>query len=110
MKLLGLRVFVLIYPCQCFSRQGRQVRKYMEISQIVELILFLQAQHGFLSDVQNMGMYEGEMIDGQPHGNGTIIYLANDRFGRANYTGEWRFGMITGIGMMVWKSGAKSVL
>ena len=49
----------------------------MEISQNVEFILFLQAQHGFLSDVQNMGMYEGEMIDGQPHGNGTIIYLAN---------------------------------
>ena len=56
-----------------------------------------------------MGMYEGEMIDGQPHGEGTIIYLANDKFGRANYTGEWRFGMITGIGTMVWKSGAKLV-
>ena len=66
-----------------------------------------QIEHGFLSDVQNMGMYEGQMIDGQPHGNGTIIYLANDKFGRANYTGEWRFGMITGVGTMIWKSGAK---
>ena len=25
-----------------------------------------------MSDVQNMGMYRGEMLDGQPHGNGTI--------------------------------------
>ena len=68
-------------------------------------ILF-QIQHGFLSDAQNMGMYEGEMLDGQPHGVGTIIYLTNDKFGRANYTGEWRFGMITGEGLMIWKSGA----
>ena len=52
-----------------------------------------QIQHGFLSDTQNMGMYEGEMLDGQPHGVGTIIYLTNDKFGRANYTGEWRSGV-----------------
>ena len=32
----------------------------------------LQAGQGFLSDVQNMGMYAGEMQDGQPHGRGTI--------------------------------------
>ena len=31
--------------------------------------------------------YEGEMLDGQPHGNGSIVYMANDKFGRANYTG-----------------------
>ena len=105
MKLLALKVFVLIYPHQCLSRLGRQVSTLTESDAWFDL--FLQAQHGFLSDVQNMGMYEGEMIDGQPHGNGTIIYLANDKFGRANYTGEWRFGMITGIGTMFWKSGAK---
>ena len=33
-------------------------------------------------------------------------FLSNDKFGRENYTGEWRFGMITGMGKMVWKSGA----
>ena len=33
-------------------------------------------------------------------------FLSNDKFGRENYTGEWRFGMITGMGRMVWKSGA----
>ena len=27
------------------------------------------------------------MLDGQPHGNGSIVYMANDKFGRANYTG-----------------------
>ncbi len=32
----------------------------------------MQVGLGFLSDVENMGMYEGEMQDGQPHGNGTI--------------------------------------
>ena len=92
------------------------------------------------------------MLDGQPHGNGSIVYLANDKFGRANYTGllhnilrgnisillstifqyivqsklhrsltqyfdlnfcityysgEWRFGTITGVGTMHWKSGAR---
>ena len=66
--------------------------------------------------------YEGQMVDGQPHGQGDIVYLANDKFGRANYTGEWRwaggaalkrapmlprFGMITGSGTMHWKSGAR---
>ena len=34
-----------------------------------------------------LGRYEGEMLDGQPHGNGSIVYMANDKFGRANYTG-----------------------
>ena len=41
-----------------------------------------------------MGMYEGEMMDGQPHGMGTIIYLSNDKFGRENYTGgssHWQY-------------------
>ena len=33
-------------------------------------------------------------------------FPSNDKFGRENYTGEWRFGMITGMGKMVWKSGA----
>ena len=51
------------------------------------LIILYQLQAGFLSDVQNTGMYEGEMLDGQPHGLGTIIYLSNDKFGRENYTG-----------------------
>ena len=67
--------------------------------------------------------YEGQMLDGQPHGNGSIVYMANDKFGRANYTGletiiyfrditeyfsgEWRFGTITGVGTMHWKSGAR---
>ncbi len=32
----------------------------------------MQVGLGFLSDVENTGMYEGEMQDGQPHGNGTI--------------------------------------
>ena len=50
--------------------------------------------------------YKGQMLDGQPHGNGTIVYLANDKFGRSNYTGEWRFGMVTGRGIMHWKNGA----
>ncbi len=88
----------------------------------------MQVGLGFLSDVENMGMYDGEMQDGQPHGNGTIgkdnmfrsskiihcigalivnnngtdqvairinnyfsVYLSNDKFGRANYSGEWRY-------------------
>lgn len=53
-----------------------------------------QLQAGFLSDGQNTGMYEGEMLDGQPHGLGTIIYLSNDKFGRENYTGgssHWQY-------------------
>ena len=90
MSTLAVVINLLLLCPQLFcTREGRQI------------------EHGFLSDVQNMGMYEGQMIDGQPHGNGTIIYLANDKFGRANYTGEWRFGMITGVGTMIWKSGAK---
>jgi hypothetical protein len=92
------------------------------------IFLLVQVGLGFLSDVENMGMYEGEMQDGQPHGNGTIgkdnmfrstkiihcigalivnnngtdqvairinnyfsVYLSNDKFGRANYSGEWRY-------------------
>ena len=52
-----------------------------------------------------MGMYEGEMLDGQPHGVGTIIYLTNDKFGRANYTGEWRSGVYIFIRIMDTKIG-----
>ena len=36
------------------------------------IFLFVQVEQGFLSDVQNMGMYVGEMLDGQPNGHGTI--------------------------------------
>jgi hypothetical protein len=39
------------------------------------IYLTLQVGQGFLSDAQNMGMYEGEMQDGQPHGLGTIGML-----------------------------------
>ena len=41
--------------------------------------------------------YEGQMLDGQPHGNGSIVYMANDKFGRANYTGFQPLGPILAI-------------
>ena len=37
------------------------------------------------------------MLDGQPHGNGSIVYMANDKFGRANYTGFQPLGPILAI-------------
>ena len=41
--------------------------------------------------------YEGQMLDGQPHGNGSIVYMANDKFGRANYTGFQPLGPVLAL-------------
>ncbi|XP_023344099.1 phosphatidylinositol 4-phosphate 5-kinase 8 [Eurytemora carolleeae] len=83
------------------------IRRWLGFSLATSLLNSCLGDRGFLSDLLNMGMYMGEMKNALPHGNGTIVYLTNDKFGRINYTGEWRFGMITGYGIMHWKNGAK---
>jgi hypothetical protein len=45
---------------------------YRSVRAFPQMFLLVQVGLGFLSDVENRGMYDGEMQDGQPHGNGTI--------------------------------------
>ena len=52
-------------------------------------------------------MYTGQAEDGIPHGTGTIVYRENDRNGRANYTGGWERGYLSGRGTMYWTNGAR---
>ncbi len=40
-------------------------------------------------------------------GYGVITFMASDKFGRHNYTGTWRKGLLHGKGVIHWKNGAK---
>lgn len=46
------------------------------------------------------GTYEGGLVDGVMHGNGTYTWTSGD-----TYTGEYLFGKMHGTGTMVWKEG-----
>ena len=48
------------------------------------------------------GEYEGELKDGNYHGQGTYTWKVGDE-----YKGEWKDGKRTGLGTYTWKSGAK---
>lgn len=51
------------------------------------------------------GRYEGEFINGKPHGEGTLFFNANDTSNRASYNGSWLSGMRNGEGTMIYGEG-----
>ena len=61
---------------------------------------------GFIRDHPNAGLYNGSLVQGTPDGFGVVTFMPNDRFGRHNYTGSWRRGLIEGQGIIHWKNGA----
>ncbi len=64
--------------------------------------------HGFETypetDPSNIASYDGELMDGRKHGNGTIIWKNGDK-----YVGEWQNGERTGKGTYYFQSGQKYV-
>lgn len=55
------------------------------------------------------GRYEGEIQNGQPHGMGKMYYNKNDEDQRLSYDGEWKNGVISGQGTMIWTNGTKYI-
>lgn len=51
----------------------------------------------FLGDVDRMGEYKGDVLDGLPSGSGTFTAV-NDAGVRYTYTGEWKNGLYNGFG------------
>lgn len=51
--------------------------------------------------VTKYGVYDGEVLNGKFHGNGTYIFNNGDK-----YTGEWKNGMIDGKGVYQYAGGA----
>jgi len=45
------------------------------------------------------GLYRGELRNGKPHGQGTIVYDFHNQGGKFNYTGYWKDGKRDGIGI-----------
>ena len=66
-----------------------------------------QRELGFIRGQHNGGLFNGSMVRGQPDGFGLITFMPNDEFGRFNYTGTWRKGLLDGYGVIFWKNGAK---
>jgi len=48
-------------------------------------------------------VYEGDIVDGKPHGRGTMTY--GEASESLYYEGEWRNGLINGKGVMSWLNG-----
>ena len=46
--------------------------------------------------------YEGEKLDGEYHGQGTMTWSNGDK-----YEGEWKDGIFHGKGTLTWSSGEK---
>ena len=55
------------------------------------------------------GLYEGEIKNGKPHGNGKMYYKSDNENNRVSYEGEWENGVISGTGTMIWKNGGKYI-
>lgn len=55
------------------------------------------------------GRYEGEIQNGKPHGIGKMYYNENNENLRVSYDGEWKNGIISGQGTMIWTSGDKYI-
>jgi len=67
----------------------------------------LSALAGELSDDEilwNEGIYDGDVVNGKPHGEGTWLHPD----GR-EYTGEWQDGEMHGEGTMTWPDGKQYV-
>lgn len=51
------------------------------------------------------GQYVGDVLDGKPHGRGTLTYHPGRQ--EKKYEGEWQAGKIHGRGIFKWTSGAR---
>ncbi len=55
------------------------------------------------------GIYEGEVVNGKPHGQGKLLYSLNNVSNYVSYEGDWFDGEKQGKGTMIWKNGDKYV-
>ncbi|MBQ9637635.1 MAG: hypothetical protein IJV36_07085 [Prevotella sp.] len=53
--------------------------------------------------------YEGEIVDGKPHGKGTMYFASSDANKRRSYEGNWANGLMEGNGTMTWQNDSKYV-
>ena len=90
----------MYYP-EGFRREGvwendrllGEVRKYLENETILEIWL-------------EEGIYQGGAVNQVPQGKGTISYF-EEVASLQNFTGEFRDGVKSGFGKMVWKDGSR---
>ena len=60
----------------------------------------------FLQTLQlDYGEYSGDLVDGRPHGQGTVHFYGHDPLQRVKYEGEWTEGARTGQGSMTFVNG-----
>ena len=62
-------------------------------------------QKGEIITFPNGNVYEGEVLDGKPHGHGTMTYAKDNKSKLVSYVGAWKNGLRHGHGTMTWNSG-----
>lgn len=53
--------------------------------------------------------YVGDIVDGKPHGNGTLTYSGSDEHGRLRYDGGFQNGERSGRGHLIWRDGREYI-
>ncbi|KDO22090.1 hypothetical protein SPRG_12076 [Saprolegnia parasitica CBS 223.65] len=59
---------------------------------------------GHLADAKRGFNYDGEFLDGRPHGVGKATYSSDASF--ATYSGEWAHGCFDGVGTLQYRDGS----
>ena len=57
--------------------------------------------------LQDGSVYRGELVEGKPHGFGTVQYADQDAKQRVKFAGEFEHGIRKGSGCLTWKDGAQ---
>lgn len=51
------------------------------------------------------GTYQGDIVDGKPHGQGILIYITNNQLKHSRYTGQFQNGLFHGRGTLTRENG-----
>ena len=51
------------------------------------------------------GKYTGELLNGEPHGQGKAVYNVNNRETGMTYDGAWRYCLRHGYGIEIYENG-----
>lgn len=62
-------------------------------------------QKGEIITFPNGNVYEGEVLDGKPHGQGTMTYAKDNKSKMVQYVGAWKNGKRHGQGRLTWNDG-----
>ena len=62
-------------------------------------------QKGEIITFPNGNVYEGEVLDGKPHGQGTMTYAKDNKSKMVQYVGAWQNGKRHGQGRLTWNDG-----